>query len=111
MKGLALCALVACGESHMAAIDAPSSPWSMGPMLPMPRLEPGVTALGQRLVLVGGFVDNLMAGLPITDAVDVLDTSNGTWSQLPPTGVKWTHIQLAAIGSTLYLLGGLAGLQ
>jgi N-acetylneuraminic acid mutarotase len=31
------------------------------------------------------------------------------WSQLPDAPVAWTHVQLAAIGTTLYLLGGLEG--
>ena len=110
-RSLVLCALAACGDSHVAMIDAPSSPWSTGPMLPLPRLEPGVTALGQSLVVLGGFSDTLMNGLPITDQVDVLDTTSNMWMQLPAAPVKWTHIQLAAIGSTLYLLGGLAGQQ
>src|SRR5207248_9713991 len=98
MRRLVLCALVACGNSH-AAIDAPTSPWSAGPMLPIPRLEPGVAALGQRLVLVGGFDTDLMAGLDITTKVDVLDTVDNTWTMLPDTPVAWTHVQLAAIGS------------
>jgi len=100
--------LAACGD-HKANVDAPSSPWSLGPMLPDPRLEPGVTALGQQLVVLGGFDTGVMAGNHITTRVDVLDTATGTWRQLPDAPVAWTHIQLASIGTTLYLLGGLEG--
>ena len=78
-------------------------------MLDVPRLEPGVTALGQRVVVVGGFDTDLMAGLDITKRVDVYDPATDSWSQLPDAPVPFTHIQLAAVGTTLYLLGGLAG--
>lgn len=80
-------------------------------MLPSPRLEAGVAALGQRLVVLGGFDTDLAAGLHITTEVDVLDTFDSTWTQLPDAPVAWTHAQLAAIDSTLYLLGGFAGQQ
>ncbi len=78
-------------------------------MLPVPRLEPGVTALGQRLAVVGGFDTSQTAGLDVTTRVDVFDTFAQTWSQLPDAPVARHHVQLAAIGTTLYLLGGLDG--
>ena len=78
-------------------------------MLMVPRLEPGVTALGQRVVVVGGFDTDLMAGLDITKRVDVYDPATDSWSQLADAPVPFTHIQLASVGTTLYLLGGLAG--
>lgn len=78
-------------------------------MLDVARLEPGVTALGLRVVVVGGFDTDLMAGLDITKNVAVYDPASDSWSTLPDAPVAWTHIQLASIGTTLYLLGGLAG--
>jgi hypothetical protein len=112
-----LVTLVAC-SSPAPQPDAPASPWSLGipgfpesARLPVPRLEPGVTAMGDQLVVVGGFDTDLMAGLHITKRVDVLDTLTGTWSRLPDAPVAWTHLQLAAVGTTLYLLGGLEGQQ
>lgn len=106
----ALSLLAAC-NSPPAQPDAPSSPWSMGPPLPEPRLEPGVTALGQTLVVLGGFDTDLAAGLEITAKVDAFNTLTGVWSRLPDAPVQWTHVQLASIDGTLYLLGGLAGQQ
>lgn len=108
MKAVLWFALAAC-STPAAHPDAPSSPWSQGPDVPAPRLEPGVTALGQRVVVAGGFDTDLMAGLDVTKRVDVYDPLDNTWSQLPDAPVAWTHIQLAAIGTTLYLLGGLEG--
>lgn len=108
--GLFAIALAAC-SSPGKHVDAPSSAWSQGPDLAdgVPRLEPGVTALGQRLVIVGGFDTDLQAGLDITKRVDMFDPLANTWTQLPDVPVAWTHIQLAGLGTKLYLLGGLAG--
>lgn len=108
MRSVLWIALAACGSSGPHP-DAPTSHWSAAANVPVPRLEPGVTALGQRVVVLGGFDTDLMAGLDITKRVDVYDTLDGTWSQLPDAPVAWTHIQLAAVGTTLYLLGGLEG--
>jgi N-acetylneuraminic acid mutarotase len=102
--------LVACGNTpEPPAIDAPTSAWSTGPAIPVPRLESGVTALGQSVVVVGGFDTDQQAGLDVTKRVDVLDTFEQTWSQLPDAPVARHHVQVAVIGTTLYLLGGLDG--
>lgn len=117
----ALAVLVACGAPAAkpdGAIDAAPGPWTLGvpglpatAKLPSPRLEPGVTALGDQLIVAGGFDTDLAAGLHITQEVDALNTLTGTWTRLPDAPVAWTHIQIAAVGGTLYLLGGLAGQQ
>ncbi len=78
----------------------------MGPQLPGPRLEPGVTALGQQLVVLGGFDQNVSQGLRITSDVIAFDPTAGTWSNLRPAPVAWTHVNLAASSATLFLLGG-----
>jgi hypothetical protein len=108
VKWLGLATLVAC-SSPAPVPDAPSSPWSLGPPLPSPRLEPGVTALGQRVAVVGGFDSDQQAGLDVTTHADVFDTFTMKWSALPDAPVARHHVQLAAVGTTLYLLGGLDG--
>lgn len=79
----------------------------------MPRraLEPGVAALGQAVVVAGGFDTSVREGLDITGRVDIFDPIAGTWGTLPDAPVRWTHANLAAVGGTLYLLGGLEGVQ
>lgn len=108
-------ALPACGSSTAAPPDAPAPAWTLGPALLGRRLEPGVTALGDQLVVLGGFDTALTEGLHITTEVDVLDTSvplaAQTWSQLPASPRAWTHVQLASSGAILYLLGGLSGVD
>src|SRR5438132_1481261 len=84
-----------------------ASPWSAGPTLPGARLEPGVAALGDRLVVAGGFD----VGIKIVPEVDVLEPIGGTWSRLPDAPVAWTHIDMAGADGSLYLLGGLEGTQ
>ena len=74
--------------------------------MPGPRLEPGVAALGQRLVVLGGFDQNVVQGLRITNEVILFDPVMGTWSPLHPAPVAWTHVNLDAASATLYLLGG-----
>src|SRR5262252_399411 len=103
LAGLALFA--ACEKPSMN--DAPLTAWTMGPNLPLARLEPGVTALGQQLVVLGGFAPTGGGGIDVTTEVDLLDVSSGKWTQLPDAPVKRHHVQLAAIGATLFLLGGL----
>jgi len=79
--------------------------------MPGPRLEAGVTAMGQRLVVAGGFDQSAAQGLRITNQVISFDPLIGAWSALKPAPVEWTHLNLAASGATLYILGGHEGTQ
>jgi hypothetical protein len=77
-------------------------------------LDPGGTALGQELVVAGGFDVSPAGGLEVSAEVDVLDTVQldsalPTWGTLPDAPVHWVDPNLAAIGDTLYLTGGLEG--
>jgi N-acetylneuraminic acid mutarotase len=102
----AVLVLVAACSSPVPREDAPASPWTEGPELPGPRLEPGVAALGQRLVVVGGFDQNVAQGLRITMDVTMFDPVMRTWSALHPAPVAWTHVNLAGSAATIYMLGG-----
>ena len=85
--------------------DGGGTGWSAALPLPEARLEPGVTALGQRLIVAGGFDP----ALTITRDVLALDLITNAWSALPEAPVARTHINLASASTTLYLLGGLEG--
>lgn len=110
LRSLLFVALVACSSST-GLPDAPSSAWSQGPTMPRRALEPAVAALGQQLVMVGGFETSASEGLGITAQVDALDTTTGTWGALPEVPVRWTHGNVAVLGATLYLVGGLEGTE
>ncbi len=80
--------------------------------MPGPRLESGVTAIGQRLVVLGGFDQGQAQGLRITTDVIEYDTfgvDGRRWTSLASAPVAWTHANLAAASATLYLLGGAEG--
>jgi N-acetylneuraminic acid mutarotase len=68
-----------------------------------------VTAIGSRVAVLGGFDTDLASGLEIATRLDVYDTGADSWSPLADAPVAWTHIQLAGVGTSLYLLGGLEG--
>jgi len=104
---LLVIALAACGTSPSGPPDATPSAWQLGPALPGPRLEPGVTAIGNKLAMVDGFDDQLA----IVNEVDLLDPVTGAWTTLPSAPVAWTHLDAASAGGSLYLLGGLATTQ
>lgn len=105
LTSVLLGALAACSDPQLPGPTR--SPWSTGRDLPAPRLEPGVTSLGQRLNVVGGFDQNVAQGLRITTEVLSLDPLTEIWSTLPDAPVAWTHANVAGASSTLYLLGGL----
>lgn len=114
IRGAALAALAACTTTPVAK---PLPAWSEGPALPLARLEPGVTAMGEQLVVAGGFAPSGGGGIDITAEIDLLDTTGCNdptaasckWkaSAFPDLPVPLHHAQLAALGSALYLLGGL----
>src|SRR5690349_13354771 len=91
--------------------DAPTTAWSLGPTMPRRALAPGVAALGQQLIVAGGFDTSVREGLDITARVDAFDPATGTWGTLPDAPVRWTNSNLASVGATLYLVGGLEGAQ
>jgi len=110
LSTLALIGLAAC-DSAPPLPDAGTTAWHLGPAMPRKALEPGVAALGQQVVVLGGFDTSQRDGLDITARVDVYDVADGVWRELPDAPVRWTHANLAVVGPTLYLLGGLEGTE
>jgi non-specific serine/threonine protein kinase len=116
--------VVACTEPNSAPTGEPWTPTQMEqrhPALPswadgqpVRRLETAATALGTRLVILGG-IDTSDGEVPprrITSDVLVFDPlvpEARAWSTLPPAPVAWSHANLAGYGGVLYLLGGLEG--
>jgi hypothetical protein len=97
------------GEGCDAAIDAPATAWKLGPPLPRRALAPGVALFGQRVVVAGGLVAAAGEGGAATPRVDAFDVADEVWRPLPDAPVAWTDSNLAVIGATLYMAGGLDG--
>jgi hypothetical protein len=74
--------------------------------MPRPALDPGVALFGQEVVVVGG-VDSGAAS--ITSRIDAFDVASEIWHLLPEAPVAWTSSNVAVVGATLYLAGGLEG--
>jgi len=106
---LAPCVALAACTRAPAPPDAPGSAWSLGPTMPRRALDAGVTALGVRLIVAGGYDTGASEGLDVTTRVDSFDTTTQRWSSLPDAPVRWTEPNLASLGATLFLLGGLGG--
>jgi hypothetical protein len=97
--------LAACGGGAPAAPDAMVGPWTAGPPLPEPLLEPGVTTFNGQIWVIGGFD----AGLEVTTDVWTLSDGATAWIAGPTAPIAYTHMNLAVFGGRLYLLGGLIG--
>jgi hypothetical protein len=102
-------AACATDDAGVCLIDAPPTAWSMGPAMPRRAFAAGVAAHGLEVVVAGGFATGEAEGLEITARVDAFDTSAGTWRALADAPVRWTHPNIASVGRTLYLMGGLEG--
>jgi hypothetical protein len=99
---------------------APEAPWQARADLPDPRLESSATALGTKLLVLGGFRtgDAEVPPLEITTDLlqfDPLADPTKAWSIFTRDGKPiegtpaWTHAALVTVGGSLYLLGGLEG--
>jgi hypothetical protein len=92
--------------------DAATTPWTTRAPLPRAAQQPGVTARGLDLIVAGGYDLTPAGALEITARVDVYDTTSDRWlpaGTIPDAPVHWTDINLAALGATIYLAGGLEG--
>lgn len=110
-RRLAMIALAALGCESAAMPDAATSAWSLGPELPRPALAAGVAALGLRVVVAGGFdtAPDATGAAHVTAEVDEFDLAVNRWRTLPDAPVRWVDLNLATVGSTLYIAGGLDG--
>jgi hypothetical protein len=111
LAALVLVSAAAC-ECPEPTPDARPTAWYTEEEMPGPRLEPGVTALGQHLVVAGGFYQSEADGLGITTdviAYDMFAEPGQKWRSLRSAPVAWTHTNLASSSATLYMLGGAEG--
>lgn len=88
------------------AYDPMTDAWTAMAPLPQPRSDSGVAVTDGRLVVVGG----ASAGVASKDVV-ALDLSAkdraGTWSELPGMAIGRRGPSVAAVGKTVYAIGGM----
>jgi hypothetical protein len=115
LASLAVLAPAVLGACRAQALpDAATTPWAAGAPLPRAAQQPGVTARGIDLIVAGGYDLTAAGALEITARVDLYDTASDRWlpaGTIPDAPVHWTDINLAALGDTIYLAGGLEGAQ
>jgi N-acetylneuraminic acid mutarotase len=67
------------------------------------RQEHSVAAIDNKIYIVGG----LQQSLAVTASVEVFDTTNNSWSSIPPMPTGLHHPNVAAVDGKLYVLGGI----
>ena len=81
---------------------AVAAAWNAGAPLPEPRTEVAAAALGQRIVVVGGF----LASGANSRRVDAYDTRRDTWERLPDLPVSVDHAAAASWRGRVVVVGG-----
>ncbi|MXQ65705.1 hypothetical protein GQ466_16895 [Actinomadura rayongensis] len=118
MKGLVSGGLAAAGASVLprsasAEVPSPSARhtvralWRARSPLPVKRAEVGVAAIGGRLYVVGGTVQQGdEAPTWASTVVQSYDRRQDRWSSCAPLPRPLTHVGVAALGERLYAFGG-----
>jgi N-acetylneuraminic acid mutarotase/regulation of enolase protein 1 (concanavalin A-like superfamily) len=87
-----------------ALSGAPQGGWTTETRLPAPIQEVAVTALDGQIYVVGGSLSG-----DVSNAVRSYDPASRIWtSRAPYPGVGRDHAAIAAVGSYIYLIGGLS---
>jgi N-acetylneuraminic acid mutarotase len=96
------------GGAPPADAGAPPAPWSPCPRLPGgPRQETAVVARDGELYVLGGFD----GASRVVSSVEIYDPVSGAWRAGPALPVTMHHAHAAVVGSRLFVLGFLRGLD
>lgn len=88
--------------SSFASLVTPGTPrWRALAEAPEPRQEVAAAVLAGKVYVAGGLTS---AGA--TDRVDVYDVAADTWADVPPLPAALHHAMAAAVGGSLYVIGG-----
>jgi len=91
-------------DTDLADTDAePASGWRVAAPLPAPRQECGVVALGDEIVVVGGYDD----AVTIVDLVEAYRPSTDTWRTLAPLPEPIHHPNVVVLDAKLHVAGAL----
>lgn len=96
------------GGAPLTDAGAPPAPWSPCPRLPGgPRQETAVVAREGELYVLGGFD----GASRVVSTVEIYDPVRGAWRAGPALPVSMHHAHAAVVGSRLFVLGFLRGLD
>ena len=104
---VALCAgCVGIRTDSEAPVDQTSpGRWAHLMPMPTPRQEVAMAALGNRLVVVGGFNESAE---PV-DTVEAYDPETNAWEPLAPFPAPVHHAAAVTVGDRLFVVGGFTG--
>ena len=92
---------------EVARYDVSAGTWSLVAPMPLAVNHAAVASHGGQLYVYGGYTDNgALAGE--TDALQRYDPATDTWTRLPGSGTFRGAATLAALGDSLYAIGGAA---
>lgn len=75
--------------------------------IPKPWQEHGTVAIGNTTITIAGGIIPVGNSTQTTDLLQLYDIASDTWTTASPAPYKVNHPNVAAVGQTLYLLGGL----
>jgi N-acetylneuraminic acid mutarotase len=100
-RRLAALAVLAC-VSASASSEAATPSWKRAAPIPLPRSEVAAAAVGNEIVVVGGFLQSGES----SSRVDAYSPARNRWRRLPNFPVAVNHPMAAAARGRLYVLGG-----
>lgn len=93
---------------QVARYDTETGDWSMAAPMPVAVNHPAVAAQGGRVYVYGGYAaEDALEGE--TDALQRFDPATGEWRRLSGSGSPRGAATLAAVGDSLYAIGGASG--
>src|SRR5688572_32524072 len=87
------------------AARASPSQWDTRAPMPLPRTEVAAAAVGNEIVVVGGFTSDGGA----SQRADAYSPARDTWRRLPDLPVGRHHAMAVGVGGKAYVLGGYSG--
>jgi N-acetylneuraminic acid mutarotase len=99
-RSLAAVALLLCSAGSASSQGAG---WKAAAPIPAPRSEVAAAAVGNEIVVVGGYVNS---GGASSSRVDAYSPARNRWRRLPNLPVAVNHAMAAATRGRLYVLGG-----
>lgn len=100
-------ALLGLANIAATATSCTSGQWVDLASIPKPRQEHGTVAINNTTIAIVGGIVPVGNSTQTTDLLQLYDIDSNTWATASAAPYKVNHPNVAAVGQTLYLLGGL----